>query len=225
MFSLLCDACSGTTFAASSGPCAQCQANTNAQYQLCDTCAIQADLCQCCGYTLESGYSQSSIDAIVEAVRVKCEAIEVANAAYAAAVEPIKEAVAALTKADDESSKAYFAVVKDADAAFIAAGNKVGEALQRKEGVEEARKAKAEADAHAESVRTVAREALDKCRQEIDAQYGDERKILDAAKQTLRNAKTKAERKCELLVGLIAARHQLEVGYKAELERIEQSEY
>lgn len=219
---ILCDECSGAHSGAS-GPCSLCGASTNSAFQLCDACAVNGDECPCCRAKLNSGFSQADRDAIVGALAGRKLAIEEAAQACAAATAPIKIEVEAFLAADREANEVYGLATAETSAAYSAAFAAFQEAWQKKEGVDEARKAKEEALVVSQNASRLASQAFQKRRDEIDAQYGEQRKIYDAAQQTFRDAKRKAEGKCDLFVDFIAARHRLEVGYKMELERLEQS--
>lgn len=217
----LCDECSGT-YAGASGLCGRCGASADSCFKLCDSCAIQADECQGCGKKLQSGYSQADLVAIAAGISERDLAVKTAEATYRAAVAPIQDAVTAFTKADEEAYAAYKAVTAEVDAVCAAANQAFQKAWQAKEGVDAARKAKQDVDDAATPVRAAAHKVHEQRREEIDAEYGEQRKIYDDARQTSLNAKHKAEKKCDLTLSFIAGRHRLEVGYKMELQRLEE---
>lgn len=202
-------------------PCTLCQTTTNSCYKLCTICAVEHDECQQCRKKMNLGIERKTIDELVAMRAKEVAEIEKAKADYAAAIAPLSEAVAAFRKADEEAGEEFERAKASESDAYEKALQSWREVKDSGGDVTEAQKAVDAAAAALKVKNEAGRKLLSQRRAETDAIYGQARKAFEAAGQAFQSAHWKAERRLDASVGRVLGHISVELGYKAELERIE----
>lgn len=218
---LVCTNCSRGTLLTISGPCAECGFGTYANFQLCQACAMRADECQQCRKKLNAGFSTAEIEAVSKAAAERAATIQAIEHSYHQVVDPIKDAVEAFKKADADAYDELRQATTESMSTYDKAVEVLRAAHARRQDVEAAQKAYDEASAAAREARQQADCVMKTRREAIDAQWGKERNIFDEATSARQKNTWRAQRRFEAFVNLVLGRRQLEMKYKAELEKID----